>query len=109
MNANGSLNHPAGVIDRLEAIEGELATTQNEYEAAAREWFRMRRDRAHAEAQAYVRAEGTDTARRLAGKAAGMEVGWEQEGRYDILKRKLQTLGDRATIGQSLLRAQSRI
>lgn len=102
------LSHPAGVIDRLEAIESELAIAQLELEAAAMEWFKLRRERAHAEATAYVQSEGTDTARRLAGKAAGADVGWEAEARYEIVKTKVRTLSDRATIGQSILRAQGR-
>ncbi len=104
-----TLSAPAGVIDRLEAIEGELAEAQNALESSAMAWFKERRNRAHAEATAYVRTDGTDTARRLAAKAAGMEVGWELEARWEIAKSKVRTLGDRATIGQSILRSQSRL
>ncbi len=108
MNANGNLSHPAAVVDRLAEIESQLANAQNSLEDAALEWFRLRRDRAHGEANAYVRAEGTDTGRRLAAKAAGAEIGWEAEAKYEIAKSKVRTLGDRATIGQSILRSQVR-
>ncbi len=103
-----TLTHPAGVLERLEAIEAELAIAENEFEDAAKEWFRQRRERAHAEAAAYVESEGTDTKRRLKAKAAGTATGWEAEARYEILKTKIRTLGDRATIGQSILKAQGR-
>ncbi len=105
---SAALSHPAGVLDRLEAIEQELATAENDFENAAMAWFQVRRLRAHQEATAFVSAQGTDTARRLAAKAVGADVGWEDEARYEILKTKIRTLGDRATIGQSILKAQGR-
>ncbi len=110
LNANGSaLNHPAGVIDRLEAIESTLAEAQNEFEAAAKAWFKERAERAKAGADAYVQAGGTEEKRRLARKQAEFETAWEQEGAFEIAKMKCKTLSDRATIGQSILRSQSRV
>ncbi len=102
-----SLSHPAGVLERLEGIERELAEAENAFEAAAMDWFRQRRFRANEEARAYVKAEGTDTARRLVAKDIGMATGWEAEAKYEIAKSKIRTLSDRSTIGMSILRAQA--
>lgn len=98
---------PAGVLERLESIDTQLALAENEFEDLASKWFQARRLRAQAEAEAYVRTEGTDTARRLAAKAAGYSVGWEDEARFEICKTKIRTLSDRSTIGMSILRAQA--
>ncbi len=104
-----ALSHPAGVIDRLEAIEGELAKAQNSFEAAAKAWFGKRADRAKAGAEAYVSAGGTEEKRRLARKQAEMDTAWEQEAAFEIAKMKCKTLADRAIIGESILRSQSRV
>ncbi len=104
---SAALSHPAGVLERLEQIEWQLAEAENDFEVAAMAWFKVRRLRAHQEATAFVSAQGTDTARRLAAKAVGADVGWEDEARYEILKTKIRTLSDRSTIGMSILRAQA--
>jgi hypothetical protein len=93
---------------RLESIENDLAETQNALEDAALAWFKAKRDRVKAHAEAYVQAEGTVGDRGAKADLATADMGWEAEGRYEGLKAKARVLGDRAAIGMAILKSQGR-
>lgn len=103
-----TLSAPAAVQARLEEIEAELATRQGDYEAAALSWFRVKRDREKRRAQAFMEAGGTVAERSAKAEVATATIGVEDEARYEALRGVMRTLEARATIGQSILRAQSR-
>jgi hypothetical protein len=107
--------NPAAVMARLAEIEEDLASRQGDYELAADDRARAVRDwdkrlaihqrkvtgpNAEArKAEALVRAvEQDDLYDRLS----------DSEARYDALKVVTRTLETRASIGQSILRAQGR-
>ncbi len=99
---------PALVMQRLETIEADLATVQNELEDAGRNWFKARKERAGVRATAFVQTEGTDTARRLQADKVALASGWEEEADWEILREKRRLLEDRANIGMAILKAQGR-
>lgn len=103
-----SLSTPQQVQERLEAIERDIAERQGEYENAALEWYRRKRDREHDEALAFLAVEGTDTKRRMIAKRESAHIGKEEEARYEALRAVMRTLDTRAAIGMSLLKAQGR-
>jgi hypothetical protein len=103
-----SLADPATVINRLEEIEGDLASRQQELEDAALAWFRVKRDQEKQRAEAFITADGNSTERRMAADKATTLVGKEEEAKYEALRSVVKVLEARATIGQSLLRAQGR-
>lgn len=108
---------PAQVIHRLEQIDTDLAEKMNEYEDAADQRARAVRDWEHRFAICMKVAQGTNEASR---KAHAFVAAVEQdngklfgelkdaEARYDALKAVTRVLETRATIGQSILRAQGR-
>lgn len=101
------LSNPAAIQERLEAIERDLAERQHDFEVAATEWFRAKRDREKERAEAFLSAEGT-VAERTAIAESQVPARGEEEGRYEALKGVVRTLDTRAAIGMSILRAQSR-
>jgi hypothetical protein len=92
----------------LEEIERDLANRQNLLEDAALKWFRAKRDREHAYATAYMKAEGTVDARRSQAALESCRVGAEDEALFEALKAVCRVLDTRATIGMALLKTQSR-
>lgn len=105
---SATLNHPAGVTQRLEEIETDLAEKQNEYELAALLWFRERRAQKKQRAEALLRADGTVAEREAAADLATAEVGKEEQAHYEALKVVVGVLSDRANIGMALLKSQGR-
>ncbi len=100
------LGHPAGVIDRLEEIERDLALRQNAYEDAAMAWYRLRKERERVHATVFIQTEGPVAERKAHADLAIADLGWEEEGRWEALRGIVRVLESRASIGQSLLRAQ---
>jgi hypothetical protein len=104
-----SLSDPGAVIVRLAEIENDLALKQNELEAAAMDYFRAKRDKELAWAEAFIAAtEGTNDHRKATATIATSHLGLEAEAKYEGLKAVVRVLSDRASIGQSILRAQGR-
>ena len=104
-----SLSDPADVIRRLDAIERDLAVRQNALEAAASAWFEAKRDREHARAIAYMQAEGSVEARKAQADIATALDGKEAEAEWEALRAVVRTLETRASVLQSVLRAQGRV
>lgn len=102
---------PADIMGRLEEIERDLGTRQNEYEAAAEAWHRAKRDKEKQWASAYLAHDKAKhvTDRKAAAILASEDIGREDEARYVALKAAVEVLTTRASIGQSLLRAHGRI
>lgn len=107
---------PAAVMNRLSQIEDDLAERQNAYEDAADELARATRAFNLRFAQAMVVAQGgsekTREAQALIAVAAAEDGVYERltnaEAAYKALKAAIGTMESRATIGQSILRAQGR-
>jgi hypothetical protein len=108
---------PGAVIDRLDEIERDLAERQPDFEQAADDRARAVRDWDRRLALHMKRATGSNSeARKANGFVAAIEQDngqlYEQlqdaEARYDALRVVMRTLETRATIGQSILRAQGR-
>jgi hypothetical protein len=104
------MDSPAVVMERLGEIEADLANRQNRLETAAMEFFTRKRDQERELASAFLAAEGSVEERKHRARLALMEdLQYAQaQGRYEGLKAAVRVLETRATIGQSLLRAQSR-
>jgi hypothetical protein len=103
-----ALDHPQAVLERLEEIDGALARKQNLLEESALAWFRTKRDREKSWAEVFIRTQGTVADRKAAADLATADVGWEDEGRWEALRASVRVLDTRASIGMSILRAQSR-
>lgn len=103
-----SLSTPEQVMVRLEAIETDLAARQNALEAAARSWFIAKRDRERDRALTFIQSSGTVAERSALADQATATMGAQAEAEYEALKAVVRTLETRASIGQSILRAQSR-
>ena len=101
------LSNPQAVMERLAAIENDLAMRQNALEAAAMDWYRAKRDREKARAVAFLAAEGTVAERQAIADQQTATDGRQEEALYESLRAVVRTLETRASIGQSLLRAQS--
>lgn len=107
---------PGGVIGRLEAIEADLAENrQNDYEKAAGDRARLIRDW---EKRLALHQKGVSGPNAETRKAKALVAAIEQddlydrladaESRYDALRVAVKVLETRATIGQSILKAQGR-
>jgi uncharacterized protein YceH (UPF0502 family) len=103
-----SLSTPHEVMARLEELDGDLATRQNEIEEAADKWAREKREREKTYAHAYMEAQGTVDQRKAQAVQASYLVGLDAEARYEALKAVLRVIETRVGIGQSILRAQGR-
>ena len=103
-----TLSTPQAVMARLEGIEHDLAIRQGALEAAALTWFRVKRDREKDWATAYIRADGPQHVRRAEADLTVATVDVAEEAEWEALKAVMRTLETRASIGQSLLRAQGR-
>jgi hypothetical protein len=100
---------PAQIIERLEAIEQDLADRQPEFEDAAGAWTRAKRDKELAWATAYTEASGEVTTRKAAAIKASEHIGREAEARYTALSKVCGVLETRAMIGMALLKSHGRI
>jgi hypothetical protein len=103
-----TLSDPAAVQQRLEDIEAQLAEKQNRYEDAALAWFKQRRFREMRNAEEFVKATGSAAQRKASADFATALIGSDEEARFEALRASIRTLEARATIGQSILRAQAR-
>jgi hypothetical protein len=103
-----TLSHPSAVLERLEAIDQDLAMRQNLLEAAARAWFIAKRDREKARAVAFLKATGTVAVRQATADEQTALDGKHEEAEFEALKAVVRVLETRASIGQSILRAQGR-
>lgn len=107
--------NPQLVVERLVAIEEDLETRQGEYEQAADDRARTVRDWDKRLATHQKTAKGPNADSR---KAFALVAAIEQdelyerltdaEARFDALRVVMRTLETRASIGQSILRAQGR-
>ena len=104
-----SFDAPAPVIARLEEIDGKLAEMQNLYEQAAFKWFQVRRTKEKQHAEEYLKASGTVNERAAHADLKTAVVGVKEEATYEMLKAGVKVLEARASIGQSILRAQGRV
>lgn len=102
---------PVQIIERLESIEADAAERQPKGESAAEDFYRTKRDFELEYAIKFMNATGTVTERKLKATRAmeGEQIYKdlrESEARYESWRAALRTLELRASIGQSLLRAQ---
>ena len=112
---NATVTRPGAVVDRLDEIERDLANRQPEYEQAADDRARLVRDWDKRLAIHQRTAKGSNSEVR---KAVALASAIEQddlyerlkdaEARFEALRVVMRTLETRATIGQSILRAQGR-
>ncbi len=102
------MDAPHIVLARLDEIERDLAARQNVFESAARSWYRAKRDKEHARAVAFLSAEGTVAERQAHADVQTALHGRNDEAEYEALKAVIRVLETRASIGQSVLRAQQR-
>lgn len=102
------LTAPPQVIVQLWQIDQDLANRQNDLEEYAEQWFRAKRDQEHDYSVAYLNATGTVAERQAQAKIETYTVGVEAEAKYEALKAVVRVLETRASIAQSILRAQGR-
>jgi hypothetical protein len=102
------LSDPAVVQARLNEIDIDLATRQNKLESAALDWFRGKREREKARAEAFLAAGGTVAERNAIADKTTALLFVEDEAKYEAQKSVVRVLDTRAAIGMSLLRSQSR-
>lgn len=95
-------------MERLAAIESDLATREGALENAAFEWFKAKRDREKQRAEKFLTTEGTVAERNAHADKATAHLGVEHEAEYEALRAVVRVLETRATIGQSLLKAHGR-
>lgn len=99
------------IVTRLEGIEQDVFDRQEKGEGAAADFFRAKRDHELAFALKFMDATGTVTERKQkATKALEKDPAYlallEAEGAYEGWKAVMRALEQRASIGQSLLKAQ---
>jgi hypothetical protein len=102
---------PHQILLRLEQIEQDAAARQAKGEQAAERFFRVQRDYELEFAKAFVEASGSPNERKQKAHRAmeGSQLYYdlkEAEGAYEGWRACMRTLELRASIGQSLLRAQ---
>lgn len=102
------LDAPGPVMARLASIENDLAVRENALESAAMAWFRVKRDKEHRRAVAFMRAAGTVAERNAAADIETAMLGATEEAEWEALKAVVRVLETRASIGQSILRSQGR-
>lgn len=104
-----TLSHPAAILERLEAIERDLAVRENALEAAALGWFRAKRDREHKRAVAFIQATGTVAERNAVADQQTSLIGVAEEAEFEALRAVVRVMDTRATIGMALLKSQGRV
>lgn len=103
-----TLSSPAEVMERLAAIENDLASRQNDFECAALAHFRARRDREESWARSFVEAEGSVAQRKAISDMEHAQHGAVEEATYEAQKAVVRVLETRASIGMAVLKAQGR-
>lgn len=103
------LADPAAVQRRLDEIEEDLATRQNELEAAPLAHFRAKRNKERAYARAFLEAEGTVAERTANASRLTSHIGVEEEGAWEGKKAVVRVLDTRAAVGMAVLKAQGRV
>lgn len=103
-----SLDTPAIVQTRLQEIDTDLAVRQLDFETAALDHFRSKREKEKARADAFLRAEGTVAERTAIAESKTALIGMEHEARWEALRGVVRVLDTRAAIGMSLLRSYGR-
>lgn len=106
------MNNPAQIMERLAAIEADLADRQNEFARAAGKRARLVREVELAEAVAYQRAKlegaGPTDAKQFARATVGDSQDYKDltaaEAAYEAGKAAVNVLSTRATINQTLIR-----
>lgn len=102
------LTAPPQVIVQLWQIDQDLASRQNDLEEYAEKWFRAKRDQEFEYSKAFLAATGTVAERTAKAKMDTYTVGVEAEAKYEALKAVVRVLDTRASIAQSILKAQGR-
>lgn len=102
------MNTPDQVMDRLEALDVDLAVRGPALELAARAWFIAKRDKEKARAVAFLSAEGTIAERHAIADEKTATDGKAEEAEWEALRAVCRTIETRVGIGQSLLRAHGR-
>lgn len=115
MGSSG-FDSPGPVLARLDEIEHDLDERQIEYECAARNRAKLVRDWDYRLALHMKSAHGPNAEAR---KAVALVTAIEQddlyerltdaESAFDALRAVIRTMETRASIGQSILRAQGRV
>lgn len=103
-----TLDSPQAVMRRLTEIDRDLAIRQNTLEAAALSWYRAKRDKEKARAVAFLGAEGTVAERSAIADRQTALDGRDAEAEWEAVRAVVRVLETRASIGQSILRAQGR-
>ncbi len=109
MTPSEALSHPAGIEERLNEIDERLSTLADEFEDAAKDWFKAKKHRDQTHATVYVSTLGGHSERKAAADLAASEIGWEAEGRWEGMRQVLKTLETRSMVGASLLKLQTRL
>ncbi len=107
-NPPADLSQPSAVMSRLAEIENDLAARQNTLERAGMAWFKAKRDREKNRAVEFLKADGTVAERSAIADRATALDGRDQEAEWESVRAVVRVLETRASIGQSLLRAQGR-
>lgn len=103
-----SLDTPALVQERLADIEADLAVRQLDFEQAALDHFRSKREKEKARAEAFLSAEGTVAERTAIADKETALIGMEHEARWEALKGVIRILDTRAAVGMAILKSQGR-
>jgi hypothetical protein len=106
---------PARVMARLHEIDEDLAERQNELEESAEQLKRAQRAWEYQSALLYPNTTGTVAEREsavlvalVAAQPALYEQLCDSEAKYAAIQKVVDLLGKRASIGQSILKAQTR-
>lgn len=103
-----SLDTPAVVQECLADIENDLAVRQLDFEPAALDHFRSKREKEKARADAFLRAEGTVAERSAIAEQKTALIGMDHEARWEALKGVVRVLDTRAAVGMAILKSQGR-
>lgn len=103
---------PALVMRRLEEIDRDLADRQNALEQAARNYHIAAKEFEHKRVVGFLQATGTVEERKSQAYKQAYEGDYgnslvQYESEYEALKAAVKVLTTRASIGQSILRAQT--
>jgi hypothetical protein len=103
-----SLSTPQQVMERLEGLAEEIAEYANIVEGRALAWFRVKRDREKAWANAYIQANGPAHVRRVMADLAVADMGLDEEALWEGGRAKMRALESAANVGMALLKSQGR-
>ncbi len=103
-----TLSSPALVHERLEALDNDLATFQNEVEQAALDWFRQKRLREKAHASAFLTAKGSIAARHAVAEVETATQGMDEEAAWEAKRHLLKVLETRSNVAMAILKSQGR-